>query len=49
MLDSTTTHTYDYLRDAGRVSVDHGTVRESGGPMALQPRWSAVRPSVERA
>ncbi|KQY47484.1 ABC transporter ATP-binding protein [Cellulomonas sp. Root137] len=49
IVDSTTTHTYDYLRDAGRFSVDHGPVRESGGPMALLPRWSEVRSSVERA
>ncbi|WP_315097933.1 ABC transporter ATP-binding protein [uncultured Cellulomonas sp.] len=49
IVDQTTTHTYDYLREAGRFTVDHGAVRESGGPMALQPRWSGVRASLESA
>lgn len=46
IVDRSTTHTYDYLRDAARFSVDHGGVRESGGPLALSPAWSRTSTSV---
>ncbi|MFS0706142.1 ABC transporter ATP-binding protein [Cellulomonas sp. 179-A 9B4 NHS] len=40
VVDTSTTHVYDYLRDAVRFSVEHGTPVESGGYVALGGRWS---------
>jgi ABC-type polysaccharide/polyol phosphate transport system ATPase subunit len=39
IVDHTTTHTYDFLRHCYRFTVDSGTVRESGGILALGGRW----------
>ncbi|MDO8108551.1 ABC transporter ATP-binding protein [Isoptericola sp. b441] len=41
VVDETTTHVYDYLRDAARFQVTHGDLHESGGFVALDGRWSA--------
>ncbi|WP_255491592.1 MULTISPECIES: ABC transporter ATP-binding protein [unclassified Actinotalea] len=40
IVDSSTTHTYDYLREAATLNVDYGTPVESGGYLALDGRWS---------
>ena len=40
IVDATTTHQFDFLRDAARIAVEHGSDRESGGPLSLQPAWS---------
>ena len=40
VVDTSTTHVYDYLRDAVRFSVEHGSPVESGGYVALGGRWS---------
>jgi ABC-2 type transport system ATP-binding protein len=42
IVDSSTTHAFDFLRDATRVTVEHGALRESGGPVSLLPEWSGV-------
>ncbi len=39
-VDHTTTHVYDYLREAAWFTVDHGDPVESGGYVALDGRWS---------
>jgi len=41
VVDSSTTHVFDYLRDAARLSVDFGSPVESGGYLALDGRWSS--------
>jgi ABC-2 type transport system ATP-binding protein len=41
VVDSSTTHVFDYLRDAVRLSVDFGSPVESGGYLALDGRWSS--------
>jgi len=40
VVDQSTTHVYDYVRDAVRLSVDFGDPIESGGYLALGGRWS---------
>lgn len=40
IVDRTTTHVYDFLREAARLTVDYGTPVESGGYVALDGRWS---------
>lgn len=42
--DSTTTHSFDYVRDIARFTVDSGEATWSGGYLALPARWSG--PSV---
>lgn len=44
IVDSSTTHQFDFLRDAARFTVDHGEIRESGGPLALVPAWTPPVP-----
>ena len=41
VVDSSTIHVFDYLRDAARLSVDFGSPVESGGYVALDGRWSS--------
>lgn len=41
VVDSSTIHVFDYLRDAARLSVDFGSPVESGGFVALDGRWSS--------
>jgi ABC-2 type transport system ATP-binding protein len=40
IVDASTTHVFDYLRDAVRFSVDHAARVESGGYLSLDGRWS---------
>jgi len=40
VVDASTTHVFDYLRDAARFRVDRGTPFESGGYLALDGKWS---------
>lgn len=40
IVDQSTTHVYDYVREAARLTVDYGTPVESGGYVALDGRWS---------
>ncbi|WP_233571549.1 ABC transporter ATP-binding protein [Cellulomonas triticagri] len=40
IVDQSTTHVYDYLREGARLNVDFGTPVESGGYLALDGRWS---------
>ncbi len=39
IVDYSTTHTYDFLRNCSRFDVDFGRPRESGGPVALGGAW----------
>ena len=41
VVDRSTTHVFDYLRDAAQLKVDFGTPVESGGYVALDGRWSS--------
>jgi len=41
VVDTSTTHVFDYLRGAAQFSVDFGSPRESGGYLALDGRWSS--------
>lgn len=41
IVDVSTTHIYDYLREAARLAVDFGVPVESGGYVALDGRWSS--------
>lgn len=41
IVDVSTTHIYDYLREAVRLAVDFGVPVESGGYVALDGRWSS--------
>lgn len=43
--DSTTTHSFDYVRDITRFTVDSGGGTWSGGYLALPARWSAAAPA----
>ncbi|HEY0215317.1 MAG TPA: ABC transporter ATP-binding protein [Cellulomonas sp.] len=40
IVDQSTTHVYDYVREGARLNVDFGTPVESGGYLALDGRWS---------
>ena len=40
IVDHSTTHIFDYVRDAVALNVDYGTPVESGGYLALDGRWS---------
>ena len=40
IVDTSTTHVFDYLREAAWLTVDYGTPIESGGYLALDGRWS---------
>ncbi len=40
IVDSSTTHVFDYVREAARVAVDFGSPIESGGYIALDGQWS---------
>lgn len=40
IVDQSTTHVFDYVREGARLSVDFGTPVESGGYLALDGRWS---------
>ena len=40
IVDSTTTHVFDYVREAAWVAVEFGDPVESGGYLALDGRWS---------
>ena len=40
VVDESTTHVYDYVREGARLVVDFGTPIESGGYLALDGRWS---------
>ena len=46
IVDYSTTHTYDFLRNCTRFDVDLGTPRESGGPIALGGAWGNLRQGV---
>ncbi|ACV80493.1 ABC transporter ATP-binding protein [Nakamurella multipartita] len=39
IVDYSTTHVFDFLRNCARFDVEVGTPRESGGPIALGGRW----------
>lgn len=41
IVDVSTTHIYDYVREAARLAVDFGVPVESGGYVALDGRWSS--------
>ncbi len=43
IVDYSTTHTYDFLRNCTRFDVDLGEPRESGGPVALGGAWGNLR------
>ncbi len=43
IVDYSTTHTYDFLRNCTRFDVELGTPRESGGPIALGGAWGNLR------
>lgn len=40
VVDSTTRHVYDYVRDSARLDVVHGHPRESGGYITMGGTWS---------
>jgi len=40
VVDTSTTHAYDFVRDVAEISVRHGPFPESGGYLALQGTWS---------
>ncbi|HHW82642.1 MAG TPA: ABC transporter ATP-binding protein [Actinomycetales bacterium] len=40
IVDTSTLHVYDYLRDAARLHVSRGIPFESGGPLIMDGRWS---------
>ncbi|HRA51679.1 ABC transporter ATP-binding protein [Actinotalea sp.] len=40
VVDTSTTHVYDYVRDVAELHVTHGPHTESGGYLALDGRWS---------
>lgn len=42
VVDSTTTHVFDYVRDAADVRVVQGAISESGGYVQLDGAWRAV-------
>ncbi len=43
IVDYSTTHTFDFLRNCTRFDVDLGSPRESGGPVALGGSWGNLR------
>jgi len=43
IVDYTTTHTFDFLRNCTRFDVEAGTPRESGGAVALGARWGNLQ------
>jgi len=43
IVDYSTTHTFDFLRNCTRFDVDLGHPRESGGPVALGGSWGNLR------
>ena len=45
VVDESTTHVFDYMRDGARFRVVHGARSESGGYLALDGAWTAVVPS----
>lgn len=40
VVDTSTTHQYDYVREAATLRVEHGLIRESGGYAAFFGQWS---------
>jgi ABC-2 type transport system ATP-binding protein len=42
IVDYSTTHTFDFLRNCTRFDVDLGHPRESGGPVVLGGAWGAL-------
>ncbi|WP_325048219.1 Wzt carbohydrate-binding domain-containing protein [Actinomyces sp. Z16] len=40
IVDTSTLHVYDYLRDSARLYVARGIPFESGGPLIMDGRWS---------
>lgn len=40
IVDTSTLHVYDYVRDSARLSVSRGTPFESGGYLIMDGRWS---------
>lgn len=42
VVDTTTTHVYDYVREIVQVQVLHGAFPESGGYVALEGSWAEV-------
>ena len=43
IVDYSTTHTYDFLRNCTRFDVEIGHPRESGGPVALGGSWGNLQ------
>lgn len=40
IVDTSTLHVYDYVRDSARLNVSRGVPFESGGPLIMDGRWS---------
>ena len=48
IVDHTTTHTYDFIRNCLRFDVESGQPRESGGLFALGGRWGNLQAGATR-